>query len=100
LEKNASEFQLLIAGATSNEIDDHLEQVIHPSLLFIFSGLKLVIKPYFLSYLGRNFKNEVYVGYNLSGHIYAYLYPTILKRKHHVRIPIVTTLVEYMFRDY
>jgi hypothetical protein len=74
------EFQLLIVGATSDGINNRVDQVIHLAPLFISSGLKFAITFSFLSNLGRNLETKVYVGYRSSGRIYTYLYAIVCKK--------------------
>jgi hypothetical protein len=68
------DLQVSIAGATINEIDNHLDQVSAPPLLFISSGLNFQFSPHFLSFRGCNIQIRVYASYSLSGRIYGDMY--------------------------
>jgi hypothetical protein len=63
----------------SNEIKNLMDHVIHLVPLFLSSGLKFVIRPPFLSFLGHNLLTKVYAGYISSSHIYTYLYANVFK---------------------
>jgi hypothetical protein len=63
-----------IAGATSDRIENCLDQVSTLSLLFISSGLEFQISPNFLSLLRNILGIRVYAGCSLLGHIYGGMY--------------------------